>query len=61
MSRTSAQSSVAGISHAPGARETVKAEVQGVSGDRPSVFLTANKLDAAKHHKEWTLAVVTRV
>ena len=41
-------------------RELARAEVNGVSGSRPIVLLTANELKAAKHHPEWTLAVVTR-
>jgi hypothetical protein len=40
--------------------EVVKAEVKGVSGDRPIVLLTANELRAAREQQEWTLAVVTR-
>lgn len=41
-------------------REVVKAEVKGVSGDRPVVLLTANELIAAEAHENWTLVVVTR-
>lgn len=40
--------------------EVVKAEVKGVSGDKPSVLLTANELEAAMNDKDWALAVVTR-
>jgi predicted RNA-binding protein with PUA-like domain len=40
--------------------EIAKVEVKGVSGDKPSVLLTANELDAAKNHPGWVLAVVTR-
>ena len=40
--------------------ELAKVEVQGVSGSRPIVLLTANELKAARDHPEWILAVVTR-
>lgn len=40
--------------------ESYKLEVKGVSGDRPSVLLTANELRAAREESDWWLAVVTR-
>jgi len=42
-----------------GGTEVVRVEVKGVSGDKPSVLLTANELAAAKDHPGWSLAVVT--
>lgn len=39
---------------------TAKAEVKGVSGNRPVVLLTANEFRAAHEEPDWTLAVVIR-
>ncbi|MGY1631865.1 protein NO VEIN domain-containing protein [Geodermatophilus sp. SYSU D01186] len=40
--------------------EITRAEVKGVSGDKPLVLLTANEWNAAKNQPGWVLAVATR-
>jgi hypothetical protein len=40
--------------------DSYKIEVKGVTGDKPSVLLTANEFRAARNEDNWWLAVVTR-
>ena len=41
-------------------QEISRVEVKGVSGDHPTVLLTANEVRAAEEESDWHLAIVTR-
>jgi hypothetical protein len=43
-----------------GTGQMAHVEIKGVSGDRPTVLLTANELKAARTEENWHLAVVLR-